>query len=322
MSGVIRVREFGGPQVLKWEEANAVSPAAGEVLVRNLAVGLNFLDVYFRSGRYGIPLPFVPGHEGAGTVEAVGEGVSEFRAGDKVGYVDPIGAYATYVVRPANRLVKLPDFIDADVAASSLLKGMTAEYLIRRTYRVMPGEMILVHAAAGGVGQILCQWAASIGATVIGTVGREEKRALAEGAGCSHVIVTGVDDLVGRVRYLTGGKGVPVVYDGVGAETFEKSLDCLSPRGMMVAFGASSGPIPLLDVQSLAAKGSLYVTRPGIGSYTAGTELQDSAAALFEVIGSGSVRIASSRSYPLREAADAHADLEARKLTGSTVLIP
>ena len=309
--------------MLHWQEIDHAHPAAGEVLVRNHGVGLNFIDVYFRSGRYPTSLPFVPGHEGAGIIEAVGPGVSDFAVGERVGYVDPIGAYAQFVVRPVNRLVKLPEGIDELSAAAMLLKGMTAEYLVRRTYKVAAGDTVLVQAAAGGVGQVLCQWAKHLGATVIGTVGSEAKRRIADSVGCDHVIANDSEDLVTRVREVTGGKGVAVCYDGIGGEMFAKSLDCIAPLGMMVAFGAASGPILLLDVQSLAAKGSLFVTRPGLATYTATPELlQASADALFDVVMSGHVKIETNQTYALADAAQAHADLEERKLTGSTVLIP
>lgn len=324
MAHALRVHEFGGPDALKWEEVDIASPGPGEVLVRNVAIGLNFLDIYYRSGRYPMPTPLVPGNEGAGIVEAVGDDVTAFSVGDRVGYIDPIGAYAERVIRPVNRLVRLPNGISEPVAASSLLKGVTAEYLLRRTYKVAAGETILVHAAAGGVGQILCQWANSIGATVIGTVGTAAKYETARNVGCSHVVVLEETPQFEKiVREITSGKGVQVVYDGVGQTTFNQSLDCIAPLGMMAAFGASSGPIPLLDVQSLATKGSLFVTRPGIGTYTASHDaLQASAAALFDFIGSGAVKVSVGASYPLREGAQAHADLEARRLTGSTLLLP
>lgn len=323
MAHAMCVHTPGGPEAMSWEEIDIAAPGAGEVLVHNEAIGLNFLDVYFRSGRYPMPTPFVVGHEGAGVIEAVGAGVSDFAIGDRVAYLDPIGAYAQLLLRPASRLVKVPPQIDAVAAASMLLKGVTAEYLVRRTYEVRPGDTILVHAAAGGVGQILCQWANALKATVIGTVGSAAKRELAKESGCAHVIISSEEDVVARVRELTNGKGVPVVYDGVGKDTFAKSLDCLAPRGLMVAFGAASGPIPPLDVQSLAGKGSLYVTRPGIATYTKTTEeLRESASALFDIVASGAVKVRPPRTYALADSARAHADLEARKLSGSTVLLP
>tara|TARA_R110000772_G_scaffold73034_2_gene159013 strand:+ start:2400 stop:3311 length:912 start_codon:yes stop_codon:yes gene_type:complete len=298
-------------------------PGAGEVLVKNRAIGLNFIDVYHRTGRYKAKLPFVPGLEGAGIVEAVGHDVTNVKVGDRVGYIDPIGAYAEKLIRPALRLIKLPDNVSEHAAAAMLLKGMTAEYLIRRTYPVKAGEVILIHAAAGGVGQILCQWAKHLGAIVIATVGSRAKRTIAEQLGCDHVIVTGEEDFVARVRAITDGKGVPVVYDGVGADTFRGSLNCLSPLGMMVTFGNASGPIPPFDVQVLASKGSLFLTRPGIAAYTATPEsLNESAARLFSVLEKGAVKIDTQQRYALRDAARAHSDLEARKLTGSTLLLP
>lgn len=322
-ANVVRVHECGGPEVLKWETDELAAPGAGEVLVRNRAIGLNFLDVYYRTGRYKARLPFVPGNEGAGVVEAVGPDVKDFQVGDRVAYVDPLGAYADVLIRPASRLVKLPEGIDEVQAAGMMLKGMTAEYLLHRTYRVSAGETILVHAAAGGVGQILCQWASNLGAIVIGTVGCRDKAALAEQAGCAHVIVREEEDFVEAVRRITEGERVRVVYDGIGADTFRGSIDCLAPRGMLVAYGQSSGPIPPFDTQVLSFKGSLYLTRPGLFHYTSTTdELRQSAARLFEAVRRGAVKIKVNRTYPLREAAAAHRDLEARKLTGSTVLLP
>ncbi|MGE3251425.1 MAG: quinone oxidoreductase [Hyphomonadaceae bacterium] len=323
MTHEIRVEAFGGPEVLRWTKTKDAAPGRGEALVRNQAIGLNFLDVYLRSGRYQNRLPFVPGHEGAGVVEEVGEGVADCAPGDLVAYIDPAGAYAERVIRPANRLIKLPLAIDARAAASMMLKGMTAEYLLKRTFKVKSGDFILAHAAAGGVGQILCQWAKHLGATVIGTVGSAPKKAIAERAGCDHVIVLDREDFVARVREITSGRGVSVVYDGVGLATFARSLDCLAPRGLLAAYGAASGPIPPLDVQSLATKGSLYVTRPGIRTYTESSEeLRASAQALFDVVASGGVKIDPPRTFPLRDAAVAHTALEARQLTGSTVLLP
>ncbi|MDV3123556.1 quinone oxidoreductase [Mycobacterium sp. 21AC1] len=319
----IKVHECGGPDVLEYEEIDVTEPGPGQVLVRNDAVGLNFLDTYLRSGRYAAATPFVPGHEGAGVVERVGAGVTDIGVGDRVGYIDPMGAYADLVVRPVDRLIPLPPGISTRLAAGMLMKGMTSEYLVRRTYPVRRGQTILVHAAAGGVGQILCQWARYLGARVIGTVGSAAKRRIAVNAGCEHVIVNDEDDLVAAVRDITAGHGVPVVYDGVGGDSFAKSLDCLAPLGTLVAFGAASGPIPPLDVQTLGPKGSLYVTRPMIGPYVATTgELRSSAQALFELVLDGYIKVDIANSYPLTEAACAHADLEARKLTGSTVLVP
>jgi NADPH:quinone reductase len=264
----------------------------------------------------------VLGCEGAGVVEAVGQGVTEFAVGDRVGYVDPLGAYAERLIRPTARLIKLPEAVSFSEAAGMMLKGLTAEYLLHRTRKVAPGETILVHAAAGGVGQILCQWANRLGATVIGTVGSETKEAIARASGCAHVIVTAREDFVARTREITDGSLVPVVYDGVGADTFALSLECLAPRGLMVCFGAASGPVPLFDIQTLSAKGSLFLTRPTLATYTATTEdLRAGAQALFEAFSAGVVTVNVNRSYALRDAAAAHADLAARKLTGSTILI-
>ncbi|ROR34112.1 quinone oxidoreductase family protein [Inmirania thermothiophila] len=325
MAKAIRIHEHGGPEVLRLEEVEVGEPGPGEVRLRQTAVGLNFIDVYHRTGLYPLPaLPAVLGMEGAGVVEAVGEGVTEVRPGDRVAYAGlPVGAYAEVRLIPAHRLVPLPDDIDDVQAAGVMLQGMTAQYLLRRTYRVQAGETILVHAAAGGVGLILCQWARHLGATVIGTVGSAEKAELARAHGCHHPVNYREEDFVARVRELTGGEGVPVVYDSVGRDTFMGSLDCLRPLGMMVSFGQASGPVPPLDIGVLAQKGSLYLTRPTLMTYTARREdLLASARELFEVVRSGAVRIEVRQTYPLAEAAQAHRDLEARRTTGSTVLIP
>jgi len=323
MPHAMRVYEYGGPEKLRWEQVQVGAPGEGQVLVRNTAVGLNFVDTYQRSGLYPIPLPFTPGAEGAGVVEAVGPKVKEFKVGDRVAYSSPIGAYAEVLLRPADRLVKIPAGIDDKTAAAMMLKGLTAQYLIRRTYRVKKGDTILMHAAAGGVGQILCQWARALGATVIGTVGSDEKAALAKKAGCKHVIVTSREKFVARVKEITQGKGVPVVYDGVGKDTFMDSLDCLSPLGLMASFGNASGAVTQFNPGVLAQKGSLYLTRPTLITYTASREaLLSAARELFAVVKSGKVKIAINQSYPLREAAQAQRDLESRKTTGSTVLIP
>lgn len=322
MAYAIRLYETGGPENMRWEEVPLESPGPGQVLVRNTAIGLNFIDTYHRIGLYPMPLPLTLGTEGAGVVEAVGPKVREFKVGDRVAYANPIGAYAEKLLRPVERLVKIPAGIDDKVAAAMMLKGMTAQYLIRRTYRVKAGDTILVHAAAGGVGQILCQWAKSLGATVIGTVGSDAKLALAK-AGCRHVIVTAREKFVERVKDITKGRGVPVVYDGVGKDTFMDSLDCLAPLGMMVSFGNASGPVPPVNLGILSQKGSLFVTRPTLFTYTAKREdLLKSARELFAVVKKGVVKIAINQTYPLREAAQAHRDLEARKTTGSTVLLP
>ena len=323
MPYAIRIHETGGPDKLQWEEVQVGDPGPGQVRVRNTAVGLNFIDTYHRSGLYPLQLPVTLGSEGAGVIEAVGPKVKEFKVGDRVAYANPIGAYAEVVLRPADRLVKIPAGIDDKVAAGIMLKGMTAWYLCRRTYKVKAGQTILVHAAAGGVGQILCQWAKHLGATVIGTVGSEEKAVLAKKAGCRHVVVTSKEKYVDRVKAITKGKGVPVVYDGVGKDTFMESLDCLSPLGLMVSFGNASGPVPPFNLGILAQKGSLFLTRPTLVNYTANREdLVRAARDLFAVVKSKAVKISINQTYPLREAAQAHRDLEARKTTGSTVLLP
>jgi NADPH2:quinone reductase len=294
-------------------------------LLRQTAVGLNFIDVYYRTGLYPPPqLPFVPGLEAAGVVEAVGEGVRDLRVGQRVAYASPpIGAYAKRRLMPADRLVALPDGIDDETAAAMMLKGMTAQYLLRRTYRVQSGQTILFHAAAGGVGLIACQWAKHLGATVIGTVGSEAKAEVARAHGCAHVIRYDREDVVARVREITGGKGVPVVYDSVGQTTFESSLDCLAPFGMLVSFGQSSGKIAPVDLGILSQKGSLYVTRPTLMTYTAErSDLVAAANELFDVVQSGAVRIGINQRFPLRDAAAAHRALEGRRTTGSTLLLP
>jgi len=323
MPHAIRIHEHGSAEKLKWEEVEVGNPGPGQVRVRNTAIGLNFVDTYQRSGLYPMPLPFTCGSEGAGVVEAVGPKVKEFKVGDRVAYAGPIGAYAEVLLRPADRLVKIPAGIDDKVAAAMMLKGMTTQYLIRSTYRVKKGDTILMHAAAGGVGLILCQWAKKLGATVIGTVGSDDKVDAAKKAGCKHVIVTSRERFVDRVKELTRGKGVPVVYDGVGKDTFMDSLDSLSPRGLMASFGNASGAVPAFNPAILAGKGSLYLTRPTLATYTASrADLVKSAQELFSVVKSGAVKIKINQTYPLRDAAQAHADLESRKTTGSTVLIP
>ena len=323
MPYAIRIYETGGPDKLKWEEVQVGDPGPGEVRVRNTAVGLNYIDTYHRSGLYPLQLPLTLGSEGAGVIEKVGPKVKEFKAGDRVAYANPIGAYAEVCLRPADKLVKIPAGIDDKVAAAIMLKGMTSWYLCRRTYKVKKGDTILVHAAAGGVGQILCQWTKHLGATVIGTVGSEEKAALAKKAGCKHVIVTSKENFAERVKAITKGKGVPVVYDGVGKDSFMGSLDCLSPLGLMVSFGNASGPVPPFNLGVLAQKGSLFLTRPTLFSYTSKREdLVTAARELFSVVKSGKVKISINQTYPLREAARAHIDLEGRKTTGSTVLLP
>jgi NADPH2:quinone reductase len=323
MARAIKIYETGGPEVLRWEEFEPGKPEAGEVLLRHEAVGLNFIDVYHRTGLYPLPsLPAVPGMEGAGIVEVIGEGVTEVAVGDRVAYAGlPPGAYAEIRRIPAHRLVKLPDGISTRQGAAMMLQGMTARYLLRGCYNVKAGDTILIQAAAGGVGLIVCQWARHLGATVIGTVGSKEKAELARAHGCQHPILYNEEDFVARIREITDGKGVNVVYDSVGQATFMKSLDCLGPMGMMVTFGQASGPIAPLELGLLAVKGSLFLTRPTLMTYTAKREdLLEHAQDLFSVVESGAVKIEVRQSYPLSEAARAHRDLEARKTKGSTIL--
>jgi NADPH2:quinone reductase len=325
MSKRIVVRRLGGPEVLEVDTHEPANPGPGEALIRQTAIGLNFIDTYFRSGLYPSPtgLPFTPGNEAAGMVEAVGDGVSEVRVGQRVAYAGSLGAYADRRVVPAKVLVPLPAAVSDDQAAAMMLKGMTAQYLLRQTYNVKPGDTILFHAAAGGVGLIACQWAKHLGATVIGTAGSVEKADLARAHGCDHVILYKDEDFAVRVKEITGGKGVPVVYDGVGKSTFMKSLDCLQPRGLMVSFGNASGAVDAFNLGILSQKGSLYVTRPTLASYTATREqLLACAADLLEVVGSGKVRIEINQRFPLERAAEAHRTLESRQTTGSTLLIP
>ncbi len=325
MAHAIRMHEPGGPEVLRWEEVEVNDPGPGEVRLRHRAVGLNYIDVYHRTGVYPVPsLPWIIGMEGAGEVLAVGGNVADIRPGDRVAYAGmPPGAYATERLMPAHRLVRLPDQISDTQAAAMMLQGMTAQYLLRRTYRVQPGDTILFHAAAGGVGLIACQWAKKLGATVIGTVGSPEKAALARAHGCDHTILYREEDIVARVKELTDNRGVQAVYDSIGDATFMKSLDCLQPMGMMIYFGQSSGKAKPIDPGVLGTKGSLFLTRPSLMAYTAKREdLLASAAELFEAVISGAVRIEINQNYPLREAAQAHRDLEERRTTGSSVLVP
>ncbi len=325
MTKAIRIHETGGPEVLRWEDVAVGNPGPGQVRIRHTAVGLNFIDVYHRTGLYPVPaLPSGIGLEAAGVVDAVGEGVSDIAIGQRVAYASgPVGSYAEARLMAANRLVALPDGISDQQAAAMMLQGLTAQYLLRRTYRVQPGDAILVHAAAGGVGLIACQWAKHLGATVIGTVGSDEKAALAKANGCDHPIVYTRENFAARVMDITGGAGVAVVYDSVGKDTFEGSLDCLRPLGMMVSFGNASGPVPPFEPGILAAKGSLFFTRPTLMTYTAKPEdLQAMARELLEVVEAGHVRISVNQTYALKDAAQAHTDLEARKTTGSTVLVP
>jgi NADPH2:quinone reductase len=322
MAHAIRFEKTGGPEVLAWQEVEVARPGEGQVRLRHTAVGVNYIDTYQRSGLYSLPLPSGLGSEAAGVVEEVGSGVAGLRPGDRVAYAGgPIGAYAEMRVMPADRLVPVPAGVTDQQAAAMMLKGMTAWYLLRRTHPVKRGETILVHAAAGGVGLIACQWARHLGATVIGTVGDDEKAALARRHGCDYPIVYRRDDFVARVNELTQGRKLPVVYDSVGKDTFYKSLDCLAPLGLMVSFGQSSGAIGPVDISILAAKGSLFLTRPTLFTYTATREdLLTAARELFEVVESDAVKIAINQTYPLRDAAQAHRDLENRKTTGQTVL--
>ncbi len=324
MAHAIRIHATGGPEVLTWDEITVGDPGPGEVRLRQGAIGLNYIDTYHRSGLYKLAsLPAVIGMEGAGTVEAVGPGVSDLKIGDRVAYAGVLGGYAEVRLIAADRLVKLPDAIDDVSAAAMMLQGMTVRYLLRETYRCTPETVLLFHAAAGGVGLIACQWAKAIGATIIGTVGSDEKAQLALANGCTHVINYRTEDYVARVKEITGGQGCDVVYDGVGKDTFPSSLDCLKPKGLWVSFGNASGPVPPFDIAILSAKGSLFATRPTLMTYTARREdLIANAAELFDMVAKGAVRIAASRTYPLREAAAAHRDLEARKTTGSIVLVP
>jgi NADPH2:quinone reductase len=321
MPHAIRVHEIGGPEVLKWEEVEVGEPGPGEIRLRQEAAGVNFIDVYHRTGLYPQPLPFIPGVEGAGVVEAIGSDVTSMQVGDRVAYGGPVGGYAEVRLIPADRVVKLPDGISAEAAAAMMLKGMTAEMLLRRVYPVKPEDAILVHAAAGGVGLILCQWAKALGATVIGTVGSDEKADLARAHGCDHPIVYTRQDFVAEVERITDGAKVAVVYDGVGRDTFMKSLDCLARRGMMASFGNSSGPVDPFDALLLARKGSLFLTRPTLYDYTLDpADLQLSAHALFDVVESGKVKIEIGQRFPLKDAAEAHRALEGRRTSGSTVL--
>lgn len=320
----IRFNRTGGPEVLTWEEVSVGSPAAGQVTIKHTAVGLNFIDVYHRTGLYPLQLPSGIGLEAAGVVEAVGEGVTEFAVGDRIAYgTGPIGAYSEVRNIAADKIVKVPDGIEDRTAAAIMLKGLTAQYLLRRTYRVKAGDTILVHAAAGGVGLLLCQWAKHLGATVIGTVGSTAKGELARAHGCDHTILYRVTDVAKRVRELTGGAGVPVVYDGVGKDTFAASLDSLAPLGMMVSFGNASGPVGSIDPLVFSQKGSLFFTRPTLMNYTAKRDdLLAMAGELFDVVKSGAVKVEVNQTYRLFDAAHAHRDLESRKTTGSSVLTP
>lgn len=324
MTKAIRMQQVGGPEVMEYVDVDLPEPGAGEALVRQKACGLNFIDVYFRTGLYPQPLPGGLGMEGAGIVEAVGPGVSHIKAGDRVAYAGrPLGAYAEARVMPVDGLVRLPEGISFETAAAMMLQGLTVQYLFHRTFPLKGGETILFHAAAGGVGLIACQWARAIGVTMIGTVGSDEKAAVAKSHGCTHVINYNTENFVERVREITEGKGVPVVYDSIGKDTFKGSLDCLAPLGMMVSFGSASGPVPEFSLNELASRGSLFITRPSLMSYTAKrSDLEQMAAQLFAMIESGKVKVDIRQRYQLSEVVQAHRDLAARKTTGSTILIP
>ena len=320
----VRISQVGGPEVMQLVDVELDAPGEGQIQVSHTAVGLNYIDTYHRSGLYPVPLPSGIGLEAAGIVEAVGSGVDQFAVGDRIAYgAGPLGAYSQMANVPANRVGKLPDNVSDDVAAAIMLKGMTARYLLRATFEVKAGQTILFHAAAGGVGLIACQWAKALGATVIGTVGSPEKAELAKANGCAHVINYSTEDIVERVMEITEGNGVPVVYDGVGKDTVMASLDSLSPRGLLVSFGNASGPVENFDLGLLAAKGSLYITRPSLMTYVADDrELAETMSDLFEVVGSGQVGISINQRYPLADVVQAHRDLEGRKTTGSTILLP
>jgi NADPH2:quinone reductase len=323
MTHAIRIHKIGGPEVLSWDEIEIGKPGPGEARIRQTAVGLNFIDTYNRSGIYPLKLPSGLGGEGAGVVEEIGPGVTDLKPGDRVAYGNaPIGAYAEARLIPADRLVKLPPGVSDQQAAAMMLKGLTAQYLLRQTYRVKPGDSILFHAAAGGVGSIACQWAKHLGATVIGTVGSDAKAKLAKAHGCDHVIDYTKEDFVKRVAEITEGKKLPVVYDSVGKDTFMKSLDCLAPLGLLASFGQSSGLVEPFSINILTGKGSLYVTRPTLGHYASTTDkLRTMAKELFDVVAAGIVKIEIGQTYKLKDAAQAHRDLEGRKTTGSTVLM-
>ena len=324
MNHAIRFHRTGGPEVLQWEAVEPPPPGPGEVRLRHHAVGLNFIDTYHRSGLYPVPLPSGLGQEAAGVVEALGEGVAEFAIGDRVAYTGgALGAYAEVRNIDAGQLVPLPPDISFEQGAAMMMQGLTAQYLLRRTYRLQPGDTILIHAAAGGVGTIACQWAKALGATVIGTVSSEQKAAIARAHGCDYPIIYTRENFVERVREITGGEGVPVVYDSIGKDTFMDSLACLRPLGLMVLFGASSGPVPPFDCTVLARMGSLFLTRPTLFTYAAKrADLLAMAGELFDVVASGKVRVEINQRYALRDAAQAHRDLEGRRTTGSTVLVP
>ncbi|MDP2295326.1 MAG: quinone oxidoreductase [Pseudolabrys sp.] len=325
MVAAVRVHNTGGPDVLTLDDIEVPAPGQGQIKIKQHACGVNFIDTYFRIGMYPSPvgMPFVSGNEGAGQITEVGPGVTDLKVGDRVAYVVPLGGYSAERLLPAERAVKLPDNISYEQAASMMLKGMTAQYLLNRTFKVKKGDIILVHAAAGGVGLILCQWANHLGATVIGTVGSKDKAELAKKNGAHHTILYRDEDFAARVKEITSGKLCDVVYDGIGNDTFPKSLDCIRPLGMFVSFGSASGPIKAFDINLLQHKGSLFATRPTLNHYAAKREdLVATANDLFNVVGSGAVKIPASHKYALKDAAQAHKDLEGRKTTGSVILIP
>lgn len=324
MTKAIRIHTPGGPEALVWEDVTVGDPGPGEARVRHTAIGLNYIDTYHRSGAYKLPLPAVIGQEGAGVVEAVGPGVADVKKGDRVAYAGgPVGAYSEARLIPADRLVPLPEGISDDEAAAMMLKGLTVQYLFRQTKRLEAGDTILFHAAAGGVGLVACQWAKALGVTMIGTVSSDEKAELARSRGCTHTIVYTRENFVDRVKALTGGKGAPVVYDGVGKDTFPGSLDCLSPRGLWVLFGASSGAPPALDMGMLAARGSLYATRPTLFTYSAArADLLAMAREMFDLMKAGKLSAEINQTFPLAKAADAHRALQGRQTTGATLLLP
>jgi NADPH2:quinone reductase len=325
MVAAVRVHKHGGPEVLKFEDVEVAAPGQGQIRVKQHACGINFIDTYFRSGLYPSPvgMPFVAGNEGAGEVTAVGPGVNDFKVGDRIAYVVPLGAYAAERLLPADRVVKVPNNIPYEQAAGMMLKGMTVQYLLNRTYKVVKGSIVLIHAAAGGVGLIASQWANHLGATVIGTVGSKDKAELAKKNGCHHTILYRDEDFAAKVKEITSGKLCDVVYDGIGKDTFPKSLDCIRPLGTFASFGSASGPITAFDINILQQKGSLFATRPTLNTYVAKREdLVKTAEDLFDKVGSGAVKIPINQKYPLKDAAKAHQDLESRGTTGSSILIP
>ncbi|QYY33039.1 quinone oxidoreductase [Cupriavidus pinatubonensis] len=323
MHHAIRIHETGGPEKLVWDQISVDDPGPGQARLRQTAVGVNFIDIYFRTGLYPLPLPFIPGREAVGVVEAVGPDVTSLKPGDRVVYSGVQGAYAQVRLVPADRMVKLPDGISDEIGAAVMQKGMTAQFLCRQTYQVGKDDTILVHAAAGGVGLVLCQWAKHLGATVIGTVSTEEKAKLVEAHGCDHALIHGRDDFVEVVKEITGGVGVPVVYDSIGKDTFMGSLDCLRPRGLMVLYGQSSGPVPPFDISILDKKGSLFLTRPTQNAYLpTRAKVEEGAQEVFDVVQSGAVKVHINQRFALKDAAEAHLAMESRKTTGSLVLLP